>query len=122
MIQHVTLEVRREDARAEASFWELLGFEPVEPPAAMAGRSLWVEHEGFQVHLAYEPEPLIPERGHVALVAADFAATVAALRAAGHPVDPRSEHWGAARVYARTPAGHTVEVMAAPPPGTRSGG
>jgi catechol 2,3-dioxygenase-like lactoylglutathione lyase family enzyme len=117
VIQHVTLEVRREDAPAEVRFWELLGFSAVEPPAAMAGRSLWVERAGTQVHLGYEPEPVVPARGHVAVVAVDFDATVAALRQAGHPVDPRAEHWGAARVYARTPAGHTVEVMAAPPPG-----
>ena len=116
MIQHVTLEVRHEDAPAEAGFWELLGFSPVEPPATLAGRSLWVEQAGMQVHLAYVLEPLIPEHGHVAVVARDFEATVAALQGAGHPVDRRAEHWGAARVYTRTPAGHLVEVMAAPPP------
>jgi catechol 2,3-dioxygenase-like lactoylglutathione lyase family enzyme len=115
VIQHVTLEVRREDAPDEARFWELLGFARVDPPSAIAGRSIWVEREGTQVHLGYEPEPVIPARGHVAVVARDFDATVAALRDAGHPVDPREPHWGAARVYARTPAGHTVEVMAAPP-------
>ena len=70
----------------------------------------------MQVHLGYEAEPVIPARGHVAVVASDFERTVAKLRAAGHPVDPRAEHWGAARIYTRTPAGHVVEVMAAPPP------
>ena len=117
MIQHVTLEVRHEDAAAEARFWELLGFAIVRPPASLAGRSLWVEHGGTQVHLAYVPAPLIPGNGHVAVVVADFEAAFAALRAAGHPVEPRAEHWGAARAYARTPAGHLVELMAAPPPG-----
>ena len=120
MIQHVTLEVRREDAEAEARFWELLGFSPVEPPAGMGGRSLWLERAGTQVHLAYEPAPDIPARGHVAVVAPDYAPTIAALRGAGHPVDPREEHWGAARAYISSPAGHTVEVMAAPPPAADS--
>lgn len=120
MIQHVTLEVRIEDAEAEARFWGLLGFSPVEPPAGMGGRALWLECAGTQVHLAYEPAPAIPARGHVAVVAPDYAPTIAALRGAGHPVDPREEHWGAARSYVSSPAGHTVEVMAAPPPASTS--
>lgn len=118
MIQHVTLELRREDAPAEACFWELLGFAQVQPPEGMRGRSLWLEHGGTQVHLAYEPEPVVPASGHVAVLAADYAAVTAGLRAAGHPVDPREPHWGAARAYVRSPAGHTVEVMAAAPPAT----
>jgi catechol 2,3-dioxygenase-like lactoylglutathione lyase family enzyme len=117
VIQHVTLEVRREDAPEEARFWELLGFGAVDPPAALRERSLWVARGGTQVHLAYAEHPVVPELGHVAVVAEDIEAVVAALRAAGHPVDPRAKHWGAARVYARSPAGHTVEVMAAAPPG-----
>ena len=51
MIQHVTLELRRADAPAEARFWELLGFAPVEPPEGLRGRSLWLERGGTQVHL-----------------------------------------------------------------------
>ena len=38
MIQHVTLELRHADAPAEARFWELLGFAPIEPPASLRGR------------------------------------------------------------------------------------
>ena len=48
----------------------------------------------MQVHLAYVPEPLIPAGGHVAVVADDYAAAVAALRGAGHPVDPRDRALG----------------------------
>ncbi len=116
MIQHVTLELRREDAAAEARFWELLGFVPVEPPQGVAGRSLWVEHAGTQVHLAYAATPEIPADAHVAVVAGDYDEVIARLLAAGHPVEPRTEHWGAARSYTRSPAGHRVEVMAVPPP------
>ena len=117
MIQHVTLELRREDADAEQRFWELLGFAAVVPPPGLGGsRSRWLERDATQVHLAYESDPVIPPRGHVAVVAPDYDAVIAALRQAGHAVDPRAEHWGAARAYARSPAGHIVEVMAAPPP------
>jgi catechol 2,3-dioxygenase-like lactoylglutathione lyase family enzyme len=55
-------------------------------------------------------------KGHVAVVAPAFDETVAALRAAGFDPEPRTPHWGAARAYVRTPAGHRVELMAAPPP------
>ena len=30
--------------------------------------------------------------------------------------EPQTEFWGAARAYLRDPAGHRVEIMAAPPP------
>ena len=119
MIQHVTLEVRREDAAGEARFWALLGFALVEPPPAVADRALWVEHRGTQVHIVYAAQPAIPAEAHVAVVVADFDAALARLRAAGHEVQPRTAHWGAARAYTRSPAGHRVEVMAAPPPSDR---
>jgi hypothetical protein len=38
-----------------------------------------------------------------------------ALTAAGFPVDRRTAHWGAPRAFTRSPGGHRVEVMAAPP-------
>jgi hypothetical protein len=43
----------------------------------------------------------------------DFERTFEALR----PFSPerRAEHWGAARAFVRSPAGHRVEFMAAPP-------
>ena len=51
----------------------------------------------------------------MAVVAPDYAAVTEALRAAGFEVEPRPEHWGAPRSFVRDPAGHRVEVMAAPP-------
>lgn len=36
MLQHVTLEVAPEDVERSLAFWRLLGFERVEPPAALA--------------------------------------------------------------------------------------
>ncbi len=57
----------------------------------------------------------MPPRGHVAVVASAFEATVAALGDAGHAVEPRTQHWGAPRAYVRDPAGHVVELMERPP-------
>ena len=109
MIQHVTLELRREDADAEQRFWELLGFAAVVPPPGLGGsRSRWLERGGTQVHLAYEDDPVIPARGHVAVVAPDYERVIGALRAAGHAVDPRDRALGRGarlRALARRPHG-----------------
>ena len=117
MLQHVSLEVTRERAPACADFWELLGFRRVEPPPTLADRALWVERGRTQVHLLYADDPVAPPAGHTAVVVDDFAATFAALERAGLRPERRTEHWGAARAYVRSPAGHLVEQMASPPPG-----
>lgn len=116
MIHHVGLEIRERDAEAEVAFWALLGFTEVAPPApSLAARSRWVERAGTQVHLLFVEDPAIPGAGHVAVVAPGFDAVIGALRAAGHEAAPRERYWQAARTQVISPAGHRVEVMAAPP-------
>jgi catechol 2,3-dioxygenase-like lactoylglutathione lyase family enzyme len=117
VIQHVSLETRPEDVGAARAFWTLLGFADVEPPPSLARRSSWLQRGPTQVHLLLTDQPVAPSRGHVAVIVDDYDATLAALRAAGHDVDPRREHWGAPRAYVHAPGGHLVELMAAPPPG-----
>ena len=51
----------------------------------------------------------------LALVWPDYDVTIARLRAAGHDIDPRREHWGSPRSYVRDPAGNLIELMAYPP-------
>jgi catechol 2,3-dioxygenase-like lactoylglutathione lyase family enzyme len=121
VIQHVAIEVREQDVEACVRFWALLGFERVEPPETLAKRSAWVQAGGTQVHLLLAENPVRPPEGHVAVVADDYDATLAALREAGFEPDPRTEHWGSPRAFVRCPAGHRVEVMAFAPPG-RGGG
>lgn len=116
MLQHVTLEVPPEEIERSLAFWELLGFVRVEPPAALAESFAWVEREGTQIHLERNGSPTVPPQGHAAVVVADFGRTVERLRAAGFEVTAGREHWGAPRAKALAPAGHTVELMAAPPP------
>ena len=115
MIQHVGLEVARTAAGEEVEFWALLGFREVAPPASLRERARWVELGGFQVHLLFADAPVVPVLGHAAIVVADYDAVIARLRAAGHAAEPRAEHWGAPRTQVHTPAGHRVELMAAPP-------
>jgi catechol 2,3-dioxygenase-like lactoylglutathione lyase family enzyme len=115
-LQHVSLETRRADVDAELAFWALLGFDEVPPPEGLVGVASWVARAGTQIHLLYSDEPVVMPEGHVAVVAEDYDGAVAALRDAGFEIRPAREHWGAARGFVRTPAGHVVEVMAAPPP------
>lgn len=116
MLQHVSLEVRPEQVDECVAFWRLLGFERVDPPPSLRDRAAWVERGGTQIHLMHADDPVAPPAGHAAVVAADYDGTLAALRAAGFEPEPRREHWGAPRSFVRDPAGHRVEVMAAPPP------
>jgi catechol 2,3-dioxygenase-like lactoylglutathione lyase family enzyme len=117
VIQHVTFEVRRERWDACVDFYALLGFERVTPPRSLAERAAWVQHGPTQIHLMNVEEPVVLPRGHVAVVVDDYDATLAALRAAGHDVEPRAEHWGSPRSYVRDPAGNLVELMAFAPDG-----
>jgi catechol 2,3-dioxygenase-like lactoylglutathione lyase family enzyme len=115
-LQHVSLETRPADVEAEVAFWALLGFDRVAPPPSLADRATWLQAGATQIHLLHAEDPVTPPRGHVAIVAPAFDATIAVLEDAGHATEARKRHWGAARSYVRSPAGHLVEVMAAPPP------
>lgn len=114
MLHHVGIEVAPADIERSIEFWRLLGFEQVEPPSSL-GEYTWLEREGTQIHLMPTDSPIVPSRGHTAIVARDFDHDVAALRALGFEVEPRREHWGAPRALAIAPGGHRVELMAATP-------
>jgi catechol 2,3-dioxygenase-like lactoylglutathione lyase family enzyme len=115
-LQHTSLEVRRADVDAELRFWALVGFDHVDTPSGLESRATWVARDGTHIHLLHADDPTVMPRGHVAVLADDYDATVRRLRDAGFDVEPDEEFWGAARAFVRTPAGHRVEVMAAPPP------
>jgi catechol 2,3-dioxygenase-like lactoylglutathione lyase family enzyme len=117
-IHHVALPTRRDDVEAEVAFWALLGFSVVAPPPSLRARATWVQApDGTQIHLLYADEEAgAAPRGHVAIVAQTFDATLTRLSAAGHTPEPRTPHWGAPRAYVRSPSGHRIELMAAAPP------
>jgi len=114
MLHHVGIEVAPGEIEAAAGFFELLGFERVEPPETLR-QYTWLERNGTQVHLMPEEEPTVPSPGHLAVVVDDFDATVTRLKGEGFEVEPKRAHWGAARALAHAPGGHRVELMAAPP-------
>lgn len=114
MIQHVAREIHAAELESCLGFYAILGFAPVPVPEGIAGRAVWLERAGTQVHLLFAADAN-PEHGHIAVVVDDYQATLGSLRAAGHDVEPRREHWGSPRAYVRDPAGHLVEVMAFAP-------
>lgn len=119
MLHHVGIEIAPAEVERAAELFELLGFARVEPPPTLA-EFTWLQRGGTQVHLMPTPEPTAAPRGHLAVVAPDFEATVARLRERGFAVESRRAHWGAPRAVVTAPAGHRVELMAAPPAPTRS--
>jgi catechol 2,3-dioxygenase-like lactoylglutathione lyase family enzyme len=115
MLQHVTLEVRPGQVEACVRFWGLLGFEPMTPPPLLRDRFTWVARAGTQIHLVPVDEPVAAREGHVAVLAEDYDAALAALHEEGFATRPGTNAWDAPRSFVRDPAGHLVEVMSAPP-------
>jgi catechol 2,3-dioxygenase-like lactoylglutathione lyase family enzyme len=115
VIHHVALETCPSDGPAAIAFWVELGFESVAPPPSLDDRAAWLERDGTQIHLLWTDAPTVAPAGHVAVVVPNYEATLARLRAAGHDIDSRTEHWGSPRAFVHAPGGHLVELMAAPP-------
>lgn len=116
MLHHVSLEVPSADVERTVEFWSLLGFEAIAEPAELAGHVTWLERDGNQIHLIHTDAASVPPLGHVAIVAPAFAEALSALAGAGFSVEETRELWSERRAFALAPAGHRVELMAAPPP------
>jgi catechol 2,3-dioxygenase-like lactoylglutathione lyase family enzyme len=114
MLHHVGIEVAPADIERTVELFQLLGFELVEPPATLS-EFTWLEREGTQIHLMPTGSPIVPPRGHTAIVVADFERTFAALAEHGFEIKRHREHWGVPRAVVIAPAGHRIELMASPP-------
>jgi hypothetical protein len=117
VLQHVSIEVHQDQVARTIEFWELLGFAQEQAPEPIAPYVTWLGREGTQIHLIHTDEATVPPLGHAAVVAPDFEESVKRLREADFEVTDARELWGESRAFAVAPAGHKVEVMAAPPPG-----
>ena len=115
MLHHVSLEVPPVEVERTVEFWGLLGFRKLDAPEEIARYVTWLERGANQIHLIHTEVATAPTLGHPAVVAEDFDATVASLREAGFTVEDAQELWGEPRAFAIAPAGHRVELMAAPP-------
>ncbi|MFN8215367.1 MAG: hypothetical protein U0R71_02120 [Solirubrobacterales bacterium] len=120
MLHHVGIEVAPADVERTVELFEALGFARLPPPPSLGDAFTWLERDGTQVHLMHEARPAVPPRAHLAVLAAEFEATLARLRAAGFEPEARRAHWGAPRALVTAPGGHRVELIAAPP-GVTSG-
>jgi len=115
MLHHVALEISPEHLDADSRFWTLAGFEKVEVPEDLGDGFVWFEKGGTQIHLMPVDNPVIPSRGHIAVVARDFEETLSRLLEGGFEADERRQLWGQRRVKVTCPSGHYVELMAAAP-------
>ena len=115
MLQHVGIEVRPGDVERTVELFELLGFERTSPPPSLQAGFTWLQSGGTQIHLMHEDDPVVPHRGHLAVVVPGFEEALARLRDHGFEAERRREHWGAPRALASAPGGHRVELMAEPP-------
>jgi hypothetical protein len=97
-------------------FWQLLGFDPSDPPEPIADFVTWLTRDGTQIHLLHTEQATAPPLGHAAVVAEDWEQAVLRLRAAGFEFEEAQDLWGARRGFALAPGGHRVELMEAPPP------
>jgi catechol 2,3-dioxygenase-like lactoylglutathione lyase family enzyme len=115
MIQHVTREVLPRQTAETVDFYGQLGFQQVPTPATLDPDIVWMQLGPTQIHLMPRDDARA-QGGHVAVVLGQgYDETLSRLRALGHSVEPRQEHWGSPRAYVRDPAGNLVEVMARPP-------
>lgn len=121
MVHHVGLEVDAGHLDACVAFWTLLGWHEVAVPDGIGDRGRWLQRGAQQVHLLVVDAPVAPHSGHVALVDSDLDRTAVRLAAAGHEVLERNRYWGARRIFTRSPGGHRVELMSAPPAGDGDG-
>jgi len=117
MLQHVSVEVRRDQIDDCVAFWKLLGFERMTPPPLLRDRFTWVERDGTQIHLMPFDDPVTTLRGHAAIVVDDYEGTLAALRERGFETREGENAWDAPRSFVRDPAGNHVEIMSKAPPG-----
>lgn len=117
-IHHVLREIPPERLSGCIAFYEQLGFVRVRPPESLADRYVWLELGPTQLHLAPR-SGATTATGHIAVVLPAYDTTLTELRAAGHSVEPREDHWGSPRAYVHDPAGNLVEVMARPPESPR---
>lgn len=115
MLQHAGIEIVPAEVDRAVLLFELLGFERVDPPPSLAGGYTWVERADTQIHLMHEDDPVVPPRGHVAVVVPDFEAALERLREHGFDPEPHREHWSVPRSVVVLPGGQRVEMMAAPP-------
>jgi glyoxylase I family protein len=117
-LSHVSFPVR--DLERSLRFYrDVLGLVPV-PRPDFGFPGAWLAAGDAQVHLievsddipvGTPPPTLNPLAGHTAFAVADYAATVAALEAAGLEILPTNAEMG--QLWVKDPDGHVIELISA---------
>lgn len=112
-IDHVQLAmpVGQED-RAERFYRDVLGFDVVEKPAAMAARGgRWFEAGAVKVHLGVEPDFVPAKKAHPAVTVSNFDALLKRLAGAGVEFRPAEEGPGRRRGHIDDCFGNRIELI-----------
>ncbi len=101
------------EAEARHFFGELLGLDELEKPEPLRSRGgVWFRIGGQQLHIGVEPEFAPARKAHPAFAVSRYDELVAALRAAGVPVQGDDSIPDVRRCYAADPWGNRIELVA----------
>lgn len=103
------------EALAEAFYGELLGFEQLTKPEALAGRGgCWFQAGSVQLHVGVDPSFTPATKAHPAFVFEGLDDLLTALSAAGHDVRDGAVIDGVTQQFTDDPFGNRIELIAAP--------
>ncbi len=112
-IEHVQLAMPKgQEDVARAFFGELLGFEEVAKPPALAKRGgAWFESGTVKVHLGVDQDFIAAKKAHPAFLVSDLDELATRLRSAGYRVTVNNNLPGFDRFYVNDPFGNRLEFM-----------
>ena len=101
------------EAKAREFYRDLLGFQEVAKPAALALRGgVWFEAPGFGLHLGVDPTFTPAGKAHPAFIVSDLSIIRNRIEAAGHlVVDDDVPLQGYRRFHTHDPFGNRIELM-----------
>jgi catechol 2,3-dioxygenase-like lactoylglutathione lyase family enzyme len=113
MIHHVQLGAPAGSEPVARSFWsDLLGFEELEKPSALAERGgCWFRGHGIEIHVGSEERFLPARRAHPGFRVHDIDAWAMRLIGGGHEVAWDDLFPGMRRFYTADPFGNRLEFL-----------
>jgi catechol 2,3-dioxygenase-like lactoylglutathione lyase family enzyme len=103
------------EAAARAFYRDVLGFEEVPKPPALAGRGgVWFRAGAAQLHLGAETGFRPPAKAHPALLVEGLPSFIVRCTKAGHPVERDVPLPGVERAHVSDPFGNRIELVERP--------
>lgn len=112
-LHHVQLAIPADSEDKCRDFYcKLLGLVELEKPADLAARGgLWLQSEGYEIHLGVEDEFRAAKKAHPAFMINDIDTLAHRLDGAGHTVDWDGTIAGLRRFFVHDPVGNRIEFM-----------